>query len=70
MVRMNVDLPEPDGPGDDHDLAGLDVEVDAAQDVQLAEPLVDVAADDDVAARRVSTAHRLIAPTPSSRSRR
>ena len=30
---------------------GLDGQVDAAQDVQLAEPLVDVAADDDVLAR-------------------
>jgi hypothetical protein len=41
MVLMKVDLP------DDH-LAALDGQVDAAQDVQLPEPLVDVAADDDV----------------------
>ena len=43
MVRMKVDLPDPDGPEDDHHLAGLDGQVDAAQNVQLAEPLVDVA---------------------------
>ena len=52
MVRMKVDLPEPDGAEDDDDLAGLHGQVDAAQDVELAEPLVHVAGNDDVACGR------------------
>jgi hypothetical protein len=39
------------GTEDDDDLALLDVHADAAQDVELAEPLVDVAGDDDALAR-------------------
>ena len=46
---MNVVLPEPDGAEDDDDLLALDLEGDVLEDVQLAEPLVDVlGVDDDV----------------------
>ena len=48
MVRMKVDLPEPDGPDDDHNLALFDGGGDAAQGVEIAEPLMYVAANDDV----------------------
>ena len=41
IARHSVDLPDPDGPEHHHDLAGCDLEVDVAQDVQLAEVLVD-----------------------------
>ena len=41
MARHSVDLPEPDGPSDDDDLALADAEVDVAEHVQLAEVLVD-----------------------------
>ena len=44
MQRMKVVLPEPDGADDDHDLLALDLQGDALQDVELAEPLVDVRA--------------------------
>ena len=48
---------------DDQHLARLDGQVDATQDVQLAEPLVDVAADDDAVAwagRRASGRLRVL----------
>jgi hypothetical protein len=38
---------------DDDDLAGLDRQVDAAQHMQLPEPLVHVAGDDDVVSGRI-----------------
>jgi hypothetical protein len=40
MQRIMVDLPEPDGPQITMPFAAADVEVDVAQNVELAEPLV------------------------------
>jgi hypothetical protein len=57
---------------DDDHLAGLHREVDAAQHVELVEPLVDVSADDDVVGVRIGPAlvgHQRT-PTPSWRSSR
>ena len=42
IVRQSVDLPDPDGPEHHDHLAGIDLEVDVAQNVQFAEVLVDV----------------------------
>lgn len=41
MVRRRVDLPEPEGPRTTVTSPAADVEIDAAQDVQGAEVLVD-----------------------------
>ena len=49
MVRMKVDLPEPDAPKMTTTSPRLHGQVDPAQHVELAEPLVHVARDDDVA---------------------
>ena len=35
MQRISVDLPEPEGPGDDDPLALADIQVDVAQDVKM-----------------------------------
>ena len=43
MVRSSVDLPQPDGPDEDAELALVDVEVDAAQGVHLAVVFVQAA---------------------------
>jgi hypothetical protein len=67
-------------PEDDDHLAGPHGQVDAAQHVELTEPLVHVAADDDLVGRgggadgRVAHGPRLVGhqrvPTPSCRSSR
>ena len=43
MQRSSVDLPEPDGPGDDDRLAPGDREADAVEDDVVAERLANVA---------------------------
>ena len=43
MQRSSVDLPEPDGADEAHHLVLVDVQVDAAQHLVGAEPLLDVA---------------------------
>ena len=48
MVRMNVDLPDPDGPKVTNHLAFLDSGRDSPQRVKVAVPLVHVPADDHV----------------------
>ena len=40
MQRRNVDLPDPDGPDQAHDLAGRDLERDPLQHLEAAEALV------------------------------
>ena len=49
-MRMKVDLPEPDGPKMTTHLTALDAHADVANGAEVAEPLVDVLADDDVIA--------------------
>ena len=43
IMRSSVDLPQPDGPTKTHELAVVDLEVDALDDLDVAEALADVA---------------------------
>ena len=48
MQRSIVDLPEPDGPGDDHRRAAVDLEIDAVEHEVVAEALADAVELDQV----------------------
>ena len=50
-----MDLPQPDGPDEGDELPGLDVEVDALEGDELAQPLVLVAADPEGLADALSS---------------